>query len=117
MMLEKLKLEEIVSMVQVFRVETNRWPCHAAELQNFAEQWQKPMDFSQFHTLVFQAEDNRTLTMEFSIQRFKNELASCGRLQLRRVAQSDQETTFGWRMRYIPLPPKKVATPRYCFVR
>jgi hypothetical protein len=117
MMLEELQLAEIVSMVQVFRVETNRWPSHAAELQAFAGQWQKPLDFSRFHTLVFQAEDHRTLTMEFSIQRFKNELASCGRLQLRRVAQSDQETTFGWRMRYLPLPPKKVVTHRYCLVR
>ena len=117
MMLEKLQLAGIVSMVQVFRVETNRWPRHAAELQAFAEQWQKPLDYFQFHTLVFQAEDNRTLVMEFSIQKPKGQLATCGQLRLRRAAQTDQETTFGWRISYLPLPSKKVVTPRYCFVR
>ena len=116
MVQDKVILSMVAYMVQVFRVEKNRWPSDVAELLEFSEQWDKPLDFSEFHTLVFKEEDNWNMALEYALLRKGNELALCGRLELQRVGQTDMEMTFGWQTRHLALPPKKVESTVYCSI-
>ena len=104
-------------MTQVFRVELNRWPVNAAELLVFSLVWGKPLDFSGLHTLVFTQEDPWNFGMEYALSRRGEDLASCGRLELRRIGQTDMEMTFAWQTKHLPLPSKKVESSIYCFAR
>jgi len=117
MVQDKEILSMVAYMVQVFRVEKDRWPRQVSELLVFSEQWDKPLDFSEFHTLVLQEEDKWNIAMEYALLRKGKELAVCGRLELVRVSQSDQEMTFGWQTRHLPLPSRKVESNVYCVVR
>ncbi len=114
---EKLNLAEIISMAQVFRVELNRWPVNAAELFVFSLAWGKPLDFSGLHTLVFTQEDPWSFGMEYAVSKRGEERVSCGRLELRRIGQTDMEMTFAWKTKHLSLPSKKVESAIYCFAR
>ena len=113
---DKGSLGEAISMAQVFRLERNRWPFHAAELLAFSRAWGKGLDYSGLHMLVLREVDDWALSMEYALLREGEGLASCGRLELRRVALTDTETTFQWTTRHLPLPPKKVKATAYCFI-
>ena len=113
---DKTNLGEVISMAQVFRLEKKRWPFHAAELLAFSRAWGKGLDYSGLHMLVFREVEDWALSMEYAILMEGNGLASCGRLELRRVALTDIETTFQWTTHYLSLPPKRVKVSAYCFI-
>ncbi len=103
-------------MVQVFRMEQNRWPAHAAELLAFSLFWGKPLDYSRFHTLVFTHENSRDFSLEYVLSKAGDDSGSCGRLELARVGQADQEMTFAWQTRHLPLPPKRLKSSTFCLI-
>jgi hypothetical protein len=110
-------LSRVVWMTQIYWMEKNRWPDNAAELFIFSQRWKNPLDFSGFHTFVFKEAGERTLGMEFTLRMEGSSLASCGRLELERTAQTEMESTFCWHTRYQSLPSKRVESPVYCFIR
>ena len=117
MIQERPKLAEVVSMVQVFRMDQNRWPLQAAELFAFSLFWGKPLDYSGLHTLIFFQENSWHFGLEYVISKEGDESGSCGRLELTRVGQTDQEMTFAWQTRYLPLPPKRLKSSTFCLIK
>ncbi len=113
---DKPRLAEVLSMAQVFRLEKGRWPVQAAELLAFSRAWGKGLDFSGLHMLVFREIGDWALLTEYTLLGEGDALASCGRLELKRLALTDAETTFQWVTRHEPLPPKKVELKAYCYI-
>ncbi len=107
-------LLKIAAMVQVFRLEKNRWPHHAAELSAFSLQSQMPVDFSRFHILVFREEENGDFGMEFNFQDEENPWAACGRWEISQPTRG--KNNVGWKIRYVPLPAKRLEPRIYCLV-
>jgi len=109
-------LAEVVSTVQVFRLEQKRWPAHAADLLAFSRAWGEGLDLSGFHMLVLRKEGDWTLSLEYALLPEGDQLASCGKLEVRRVGGAGQEATFQWHTRHEALPPRRVERSAYCFI-
>jgi len=61
-------LNGILNLTGIFRLEKNRWPLHAAELQGFALELNQSLDFRGFHRFRFQGISNEEVILEFWIQ-------------------------------------------------
>jgi hypothetical protein len=59
---------DILNLTGIFRLEKNRWPLHAAELQGFALELNQSLDFRGFHRFRFQGISNEEVILEFWIQ-------------------------------------------------
>ncbi len=116
MFLEINPLMNVVEMIQIFRIENNRWPAYAAELLRFSIEWKKSLSFSEFHILIFSAENESTLTMEFILGSESSHLTVRGRIEIKKLF-AEGGTTFVWRRRYFPLPTKPVEKRSYCLVK
>ncbi|HJT23071.1 MAG TPA: hypothetical protein VJ873_00730, partial [bacterium] len=55
----KSSLEKILKVTSIFRLEKRKWPLHAAELQSFALELGKSLDFSKFHRCRFVIKSNQ----------------------------------------------------------
>ena len=110
-------LSDILSLTGIFRLEKNRWPLHAAELQGFALELNRSLDFRGFHRFRFNALSPNEVVLDFWIQTARPEWAkpSQARVTLEPRGYTSDDT--------LPLvvslehfPPQKVETKNYCLV-
>ena len=113
---EELHFEQIVPMIQVFRMEKNRWPKDAVELLTFSEGFGRTLDCSGLHTLAFSEAQTWVLTVDYSVPLPGGELASLGQFEISRVAISDSEETFRWHVVFRHLTVDKIKSMSYCFI-
>ena len=110
---EKIRMREVVEMTQVFLMENNHWPAHAADLLRFSAEWKRTLDLSEFHLLTFSVEHERVMVVKFALRRQDSPLAVFGRIEIKRIF-TEGGTTFTWRKRYFPLTVKRVESRAYC---
>lgn len=114
MIQEELKFDQIIPMIQTFRMENNRWPSDAAELLGFSNHYGRNLDYSALHTLTFSEKQTWVLTVDYSVPLPGGELATLGQFEIRRVAISDAEETFRWHVVFRHLTVEKIKRMSYC---
>ena len=111
---EELRFDEIIPMIQVFRVENNRWPLDAVELLIFSEGYGRNLDYSALHTLTFSEAQTWVLTVDYSVPLPGGELATMGQFEISRVAIADAEETFRWHVVFRHLTVERIKRMSYC---
>src|SRR5579872_4265230 len=65
-------LEKILMVLGIFRLEKQKWPQHAVELQSFGYSVGKSLDFSTYHQFRFLPKTHNELILDFCLSS-KNE--------------------------------------------
>jgi hypothetical protein len=107
-------LEEILPMLGAFRVEKNKWPLHAAELQTFAFSVRKPLDLSWFHRLSFTPVSPGQLLVDFTALPAEDSVAERGRLEIKLNLEDPQ--TLPLKVKLTPLSSQRVEAKTFCAV-
>jgi len=111
----KPSLEKILGLMGIFRLEKQKWPLHAAELQSFALGLGKSLDFSKFHRCRFLVKSNQELVLDFLLSPDADDWAPRGAVEVR-IPETDREDTLPLEMDIKNLPPQKVEARSYCSV-
>ena len=111
----KPSLEKILGIMGIFRLEKQKWPLHAAELQSFALELGKSLDFSKFHRCRFLVKSNQELVLDFLLSPDSSDWAPRGAVEVR-VPDMEREDTLPMEMEIKNLAPQKVETRSYCSV-
>ncbi len=111
----KPSLEKILGIMGIFRLEKQKWPLHAAELQSFALGLGKSLDFSKFHRCRFLVKSNQELVLDFLLSPDSSDWAPRGAVEVR-VPDMEREDTLPMEMEIKNLAPQKVETRSYCSV-
>ena len=109
----KSSLEKILKVTGIFRLEKRKWPLHAAELQSFALELGKSLDFSKFHRCRFVVKSNREMVLDFCLSPSGDGWAPRGALEVK-VPGMEKEDTLPLAVQVKSLPPQKVETRAYC---
>jgi hypothetical protein len=107
-------LEEILPMLGAFRVEKNKWPLHAAELQTFAFSVRKPLDLSWFHRLSFTPVSASQLLVDFTALPAEDFVAERGRLEIKFNLEDPQ--TLPLKVKLTELSSQRVETKSFCVI-
>ena len=107
-------LEEILPMLGAFRMEKNKWPLHAAELQTFAFSVRKPLDLSWFHRLSFTPLSPGQLLVDFTALPAEDLIAERGRLEIKFNLADPQ--TLPLKVKLTPLSPQRVELKSFCAI-
>jgi len=110
---DKVCLVKVVGMTRIFRMEKNRWPAHAAELLDFCETLDHPLELSPFQILSFSEKNGGALSLEFALQREGGDGADWGRLELNPIVFQER-STLSWKTRYHSLPEREMDKKIFC---
>jgi hypothetical protein len=99
-------LSDILSLTGIFRLEKNRWPLHAAELQGFALELNRSLDFRGFHRFRFQTCSREEVVLDFWVQTSRPEWAKRSRARVMLEPQgetSDDTLPLAVTVEHLPL--------------
>ena len=110
-------LEKILMVLGIFRLEKEKWPLDAVELQSFAQGLGKPLDFSKYHQFRFVSKSKMELILDFCLLPLNNEWALGGQAGVR-IKREIPETghTLPLEVKIQTLSPQKVEARSYCLL-
>jgi hypothetical protein len=111
----KPSLEKILKIASIFRLEKRKWPIHPAELQSFALELGKSLDFSEFYRCRFIVKSNQELVLDFCLSPAGNGLAPRGTLEVR-VPTIEREDTLPLEIQMKSLEAQRVEPKSYCLI-
>ena len=111
----KSSLEKILKVTGIFRLEKRKWPLHAAELQSFAMELGKSLDFSKFHRCRFVVKSNREMVLDFCLSPSGEGWAPRGMMEVR-IPEMEKEDTLPLQVGFKSLPPQRVEAKSFCLV-
>jgi|GEM_PF-1575437 len=111
----KSSLEKILKVTGIFRLEKRKWPLHAAELQSFALELGKSLDFSKFHRCRFVIKSNQEMVLDFCLSPAGNGWAQHGSMEVR-IPGMEKEDTLPMQVEIKNLAPQKVEARSYCSI-
>ena len=111
----KSSLEKILKVTSIFRLEKRKWPLHAAELQSFALELGKSLDFSKFHRCRFVIKSNQEMVLDFCLSPSGDGWAPRGAMEVR-IPELEREDTLPLQVEIKNLAPQKVETRSYCLL-
>ena len=109
----KSSLEKILKVTSIFRLEKRKWPLHAAELQSFALELGKSLDFTQFHRCRFVIKSNQEMVLDFCLSPAGDGWAPRGAMEVR-IPDLEREDTLPLQVEIKNLAPQKVEARSYC---
>ncbi len=109
-------LEKILMVLGIFRLEKQKWPQHAVELQSFGHTVGKSLDFSTYHQFRFLPKTQSELILDFCLLS-KNEWTLGGQAVVK-IQQGSPITnhTLPLEVRIQTLVPQKVEAKSYCLL-
>ena len=114
---QETSLDNILSLTGIFRMDKQRWPLHAAELQSFALDLGRSLDFSRFHRFRFKAESHMELVLDYCLAPASSGWAMRGEAKLRMEADKEgKDRTMPLAVEISPLEPQRVETKSYCLI-
>ena len=112
----KTPLEKILMILGVYRLEKQKWPMDAAELQAFALELGKPLDFSSYHRFRFIPQSVTQVTLDFCLWS-KNEWTLGGQAEVKIQGETPEAGhTLPLEVRIQSLTPQKMETRSYCLL-
>lgn len=111
----KSSLEKILKVTSIFRLEKRKWPLHAAELQSFALELGKSLDFSKFHRCRFVIKSNQEMVLDFCLSPSREGWAPHGAMEVR-VPGMEREDTLPLEVEIKNLAPQMVEARSYCAI-
>ncbi len=113
----KKELTEILALTQMFFLEKREWPQQAAELQAFAVDLGRPLDFSGFHRLRFERVSSEELNLDYGLAPNRLGFTPRGRATLKtHTAESMALSETPLKITLRKLPAEKVETRSYCSI-
>ena|SRR5258708_4216875 len=112
----KSSLEKILKVTGIFRLEKRKWPLHAAELQSFALELGKSLDFSKFHRCRFVIKSNQEMVLDFCLSPSDNGWAPHGAMEVR-IPGMERGDTLPLKVEIKNLAPQKVEARSLCPLR
>ena len=109
----KSVLDKILGMTGIFKMERQRWPFHAAELQSFALRLGRPMDLSLFHRLAFASPSPDELLIDFILLP-EGGLALRGQVEVRQNPEGSEGDSFSFEDKFVFLGREPVEEKSYC---
>ncbi len=109
----KSSLEKILKVTSIFRLEKRKWPIHAAELQSFALELGKSLDFSKFHRCRFVIKSNQEMVLDFCLSPAADGWAPRWAMEVR-IRELEREDTLPLQVEMKNLAPQKVEARSYC---
>jgi hypothetical protein len=109
----RTSLEKILKVTGIFRLEKRKWPLHAAELQAFALELGRSVDFSPFHRCRFVVKSNRELVLDFCLAPGKDDWSPRGLVEVSVPGKEDPDT-LPLESRIKALEPQKMESRSYC---
>jgi len=109
-------LEKILMVLGIFRLEKQKWPQHAVELQSFGQSVGKSLDFSTYHQFRFFPKTQNELILDFCLLS-KNEWTLGGQAMVK-IQQEVPPTghTLPLEVRIQTLVPQRVEAKSYCLL-
>lgn len=109
-------LEKILMVLGIFRLEKEKWPQHAVELQSFGLTVGKTLDFSTYHRFRFLPKTPHELILDFCLLS-KNEWTLGGQAVVKIQPESPVTGhTLPLEVRIQTLVPQKVEAKSYCLL-
>ncbi len=113
----KKELSVILTLTQSYFLEKGSWPGQAAELQAFAGQLGRPLDFSGFHRLRFEKNAPEELVLEYWLSPKGWDFSPRGRVILTARAEGFQTCAdVPIKIIHQKLPPEKIEVRSFCSV-
>jgi hypothetical protein len=114
--IQETSLDNILSLTGIFRMDKQRWPLHAAELQSFALDLGRSLDFSRFHRFRFKAESLREVILDYCLSPSASGWSMRGEAKLRMPDGEGKDQTLPLSVEISPLEPQRVETKSYCLI-
>jgi len=113
----KNDLNSILAVISIFRMEKQKWPLHAAELQFFALEMNYSLNFSHFHRFRFVALSGEKLKLELLYALTPTGWAQKAQVLVQLGSPlTDQEANLPLEIQWKSLSPEKTEIIHHCSV-